>query len=152
MIERAALYPKYVHFLLKLRSKVFTTVATLSAKAALSREPIPYARLEDKKFEPISPGTVWGSGFDCAWFEFEGEVPESAKGKKVVALIDGDGEGLVYIDGAPVVGITHKQDSLDWIAPAPGKQQVDLFDCAAGGEKVRILVDCGFNGNRGADP
>lgn len=148
MIERAALYPKYLHFLLKLRSKVYTVVAPLSAKAALSREPVPFSQIGEKQFDPIEPGTAWGSDFDCAWFDFEGEVPAAAKGKKVVALIDVQGEGLVYIDGKPVVGITQKKDAIDWVTPAPGKQQVDLFDCAEGGEKVRLLVDCGFNGKR----
>ena len=103
MIERAALYPKYLHFLLKLRSKVYTVVAPLSAKAALSREPVPFSQIGEKQFDPIEPGTAWGSDFDCAWFDFEGEVPAAAKGKKVVALIDVQGEGLVYIDGKPVV-------------------------------------------------
>ena len=109
MIERAALYPKYLHFLLKLRSKVYTVVAPLSAKAALSREPVPFSQIGEKQFDPIEPGTAWGSDFDCAWFDFEGEVPAAAKGKKVVALIDVQGEGLVYIDGKPVVGITQKR-------------------------------------------
>lgn len=148
MIEKAALYPKYLSFLLRLRSKIYTQVADLRAKALLSREPIAFTALDKSKFEPFPVGEIWGSDFDCAWFSFEGEVPECAKGKKVVALLDVQGEGLVYIDGAPFVGITQKKDAIDYVTPAPGKQEVELFEAAQGGERVSLLVDCGFNGKR----
>lgn len=148
MIEKTALHPVHVARLFGIRNKVYTKVAELSAKALLSREPIAFASLDGKKFECFKKGDAWGSDFDCAWFSFEGVVPESAKGRKIAARIDIQGEGLVYIDGRPVVGITQVKDAVDMVQPAPGKQTVDLYACAEGGEKVSLLVDCGFNGKR----
>lgn len=148
MLEKAAFCPGHLSRLLRLRNKIYTKVADLAASALLSSEPIAFDALEGKKFAPIARGDVWGSDFDCAWFALEGVVPQQAKGKKVVALIDIQGEGLVYRDGVPVVGITQVKDAIDMAPPAPGKQEVDLFDCADGGEKVSLLVDAGFNGKR----
>lgn len=148
MIERIALYPQHTARLLAIRSKIYTAVAEMSCEAALSKEPISKENLGKAVFAPFKKGTVWGSDFDCAWFRFKGKVPDSCKGKKVVALINVQGEGLVYIDGAPKQGITQVLDGIDMVQSAKGKQVVDLFDEAQGGEEVELLVDAGFNGKR----
>lgn len=149
MIERVALYPTHVRRLISLRSKIYKTVGDMSCEAALSKEPIPKNMLDKAKFAPIFTGDVWGSDFDCGWFRFKGYVPESCKGKHVVALINIQGEGVVYgADGKIKQGITQVLDGIDLVQSAKGKQVVDLFQCAEGGEKVELLVDGGYNGKR----
>ena len=148
MVERIALYPQHVTRLLAIRKKIYTVVGQMSCEAALSKEPIPKDMVDNANFLPFRTGTVWGSDFDCAWFRFKGQVPESCKGKKVVALINVQGEGLVYIDGVPKQGITQVLDGIDLVQSAKGKQVVDLFNPAEGGENVELLVDSGFNGKR----
>ncbi|MDE6189648.1 MAG: alpha-mannosidase [Clostridia bacterium] len=148
MIERAALYPAHLRRLISIRSKIYEVVAEMTCQAALSKEPIPRSQLDNAKFSPFKKGEVWGSDFDCGWFKFNGEVPANCKGKRVVALINIQGEGVVYIDGKIKQGITQVLDGIDLVQSAKGKQVVDLFDPAEGGEKVEILVDGGFNGKR----
>ena len=148
MVEKIALYPAHVARLISIRKKIYNVVGHLSCEAALSKEPIPKALLDKASFSPFKNGMVWGSDFDCAWFRFKGQVPEECKGKKVVALINVQGEGLVYIDGQPRQGITQVLDGIDLVQSVKGKQSVDLFNPAEGGEQVELLVDCGFNGKR----
>lgn len=148
MVEKIALYPAHVARLISIRKKIYKVVGHLSCEAALSKEPIPKALLDKASFSPFKNGMVWGSDFDCAWFRFKGQVPEECKGKKVVALINVQGEGLVYIDGQPRQGITQVLDGIDIVQSVKGKQSVDLFNPAEGGEQVELLVDCGFNGKR----
>ena len=148
MVERIALYPNHVARLLAIRKKIYKVVGQLSCEAALSKEPIPKNMLDKASFSPFKTGMVWGSDFDCAWFKFKGQVPADCKGKKVVALINIQGEGLVYIDGEPRQGITQVLDGIDLVQSVKGKQAVDLFNPAEGGEQVELLVDSGFNGKR----
>ncbi|MCX4362971.1 MAG: glycosyl hydrolase-related protein [Clostridia bacterium] len=148
MLERIALYPHHVARLIAIRKKIYKVVAHMSCEAALSKEPIAKDLLDKASFSPIKKGMVWGSDFDCGWFRFKGQVPTDCKGKKVVALINIQGEGLAYIDGEPRQGITQVLDGIDLVQSAKGKQVVDLFDSAQGGEQVELLVDGGFNGKR----
>jgi len=148
MIEKIALYPRHTSRLIRIRSKIYDTVAAMSCEAALSKEPIPKSRIETATFAQLRTGSVWGSDFDCGWFRFKGTVPDSCKGKHVVALINIQGEGVVYIDGKIKQGITQVLDGIDIVQSAKGKQVVDLFESAHGGESVELLVDGGFNGKR----
>ncbi|MDE6757643.1 MAG: alpha-mannosidase [Clostridia bacterium] len=148
MLERIVLYPTHFSRLISVRKKIYDVVAQMSCEAALSKEPIPVSQLENAKFSPFKTGTVWGSDFDCGWFRFKGEIPKECKGKHVVAMINIQGEGVVYIDGKIKQGITQVLDGIDLVQSAKGKQVVDLFDPAEGGEKVELLVDGGFNGKR----
>ena len=146
MVENIVLYPQHVARLLKIRDKIYTKVATLSCKAALSKEPIKKDMLDKAEFVDYETGMVWGSKFDCAWFKFEGDVPESCKGKHIVALIDIQGEGVVYQDKEVKQGITQVLTGIDILQSRKGKQVVDLFKLAEGGEHVELVVDAGFNG------
>ena len=99
MVERTALYPQHVARLLGIRKNIYKKIAELDCEAALSKEPIKKERLNEAEFFKFKKGMVWGSDFDCAWFKFNGTVPKCAQGKHVVALINIEGEGVVYIDG-----------------------------------------------------
>ena len=148
MIERLLLYPSFVASLMRVRKGIFRTLSALNAKVCVSEEPITVKEAEEKGFADVNKGEVWATDFGCAVFAFSGTVPDEAKGKKVVALVDIGGEGLVIKDGAPLIGITQVTDGIDWVQSAAGKQEIPLFDCAEGGEKVCFFVDAGYNGKK----
>lgn len=148
MVENIVLYPQHVARLIKIRDKIYEKVDSMTCEAALSKEPIKKAQLKEAEFTTFQEGMVWGSDFDCAWFKFKGEVPQNCKDKHVVALIDIQGEGVVYRDGEVQQGITQVLTGIDLIQSRKGKQVVELFKLAQGGEKIELYVDAGFNGKR----
>lgn len=145
MIEKIALYPHHLARLLEISNRIYKVVGKLSCEGALSKEPIAKEDLDKAAFVPMRKGAVWGEKFDCAWFKFSGKVPENCSGKHVVALINVSGEGAVYIDDKITQGITRVLDTVDIVQALKGKQVVELFAKADGGEEVNLLVDCGFN-------
>lgn len=145
MIEKLALYPQHLSRLIAISNKIYKVVGKLSCEAALSKEPVSKDDLPKAQFVPVSKGEVWGEQFDCAWFRFKGQVPENCKGKHIVALINITGEGVVYIDDKITQGITRVIDTVDLVQAIKGKQVVELFASAEGGENVDILVDGGYN-------
>lgn len=145
MIERIALYPQHLSRLLEISNRIYKVVGKMTCEAALSKEPIRKEDLSKAAFTPLRKGAVWGEKFDCAWFKFKGKVPENCAGKHVVALINISGEGAVYIDDKITQGITRVLDTVDIVQALKGKQVVELFPKAEGGEEVNILVDGGFN-------
>ena len=72
----------------QLRDSFYSEIIQLHSEFFWSAEPIPFEETCNLQFEHIEPDTKWGSTFDCAWFRFKGTIPESWKGKEVVALID----------------------------------------------------------------
>lgn len=145
MIEKLALYPQHVSRLLAISDKIYKVVGKMSCEAALSKEPIAKDDLSKAYFAPLSKGEIWGEKFDCGWFRFKGQIPENCKGKHVVALINITGEGVVYRDGKITQGITRVIDTVDFVQAIKGKQVVELFASAEGGENIELLVDGGYN-------
>ncbi len=50
-------------------------------------------------FAPMPPGTRWGAKWEYAWFRGEVVLPREAAGRRIVARIDVEGEGAVFING-----------------------------------------------------
>lgn len=148
MVEKILLYPSHTLNLIKIKNSIYKKVAELKAEVSESDEPVTYSDVKGLSFHGIKKGQIWATDFGCAWFRFTGEVPLNVKGRKAVALVNIGGEGLVYKDGVPVVGITQVTDGIDLVQSAKGKQEVLLSECAEGGEKVDFLVDAGYNGKK----
>ncbi|MBR1747504.1 MAG: alpha-mannosidase [Clostridia bacterium] len=147
MIERILLSPVYLNRLFALKRDVYEKVGEFSAKIHLSHEPIPPEEFDRLDYEDFAVGKTWTKEkFDCAVFRLSGEIPSSAKGKKVVARLKLGAEALVYRDGKAVCGVTPVLSYIDVGQPTWGKQIVPLFDCAEGGEKIELVADCGHNG------
>jgi alpha-mannosidase len=71
----------------------------------------------------------------------------TAKGKKLVLLIDIGAEGLLFDDdGMPKQGVNPLKSFIDLAQPVMGKKIIDFKESAEGGEKIDIFVDAGFNG------
>jgi len=105
-------------------------------------EPISYDTALKAKFKPIKIDEEWGELWGCAWFKFQGKVPKEFQGKEVGALVDLNGEGCLWKNGSPWLGLTNK---IHWDLRS-GKYFVPLFSEARGGEEVDLLVEAGANG------
>ena len=151
MIEKLFSHPVHSARLLKMKEKIYEEVAPLQVDYFPSSEPIKKSELNLSDFKPFKKGEVWTKEkFGCCWFRFRGAVPESAKGKKIVAVIKLLGEGEIYNDGEPKQGLSPILSTIDAGASRMGKQIYPVSLCAKGNETVDFLVDCGHNGYCGA--
>lgn len=130
----------------KWKEEIYVPLAELRVAAWVTQEPVPYEERMSGKWMELSPGDRWGGLWDCAWFRFEGVVPESAKGAKVVLLIDVNGE-LCLVDGqgSPRQGLTNINSEFDYSLGLPGKRVVHVSDASAGSERIEWWGDAGCN-------
>lgn len=133
--------------LFKLAGKCYTKVGTLSAEYSPTPEPVEYEDREELSYRTIKTGQIWSKKcYDSAWFHLKGEIPEKAKGKKVGVLLAIGGEGCIYTaDGTPSRGITYLSAVVEFAQPARGKKLYEITNCADGGEKIDLWMDCGNN-------
>lgn len=137
---------KVKHTLSKLQMAIYQPVSSLSVTAWVTKEPVPYAERESGTKIQLRPGDQWGELWDCAWFHFEGVVPRSLNGRKVVLLIDVNGElCLVDGEGTPRQGLTNINSEFDDSLGLPGKRVVDVSPSAEGGEIIDLWGDAGCN-------
>ena len=140
------LKPVLTHNLYKIRSKVYTRIAKLDAKYVWSKEPIPFDNKNDEPLKKIKKGQKWGNLYDCAWFNFTGKVPETAKGKKTVLIVNTDSEGCLFDnEGTPIKGLSVIGGIVDFFQPLKGKKVLEFCDNAIGGENIDIWVEAGHN-------
>lgn len=129
----------------KLKSAVYEPVAPLETVCWKTAEPVPYSERTSGEYMELKIGDTWGELFDCAWFRFRGQVPQSCRGKKAVLVIDVNGEGLIFDDnGVPVRGITCFSVNFDK-KKGSGKRIYIIADEAEGNEKIDIWMDAGCN-------
>jgi alpha-mannosidase len=122
--------------------RFYNSAALTAAYIYHEKNPIPYNEAVTATYKPITVGEEWGKLWGCAWFTFKGMVPDGFAGKEVGALINLSGEGCVWKDGSPWVGITNK---IHWNLMA-GKYFIPLFDAAEAGQTVDLLIEAGANG------
>ncbi|MDE5618670.1 MAG: alpha-mannosidase, partial [Clostridia bacterium] len=152
MIEKAALHPIHVGRLMALRKSIYDIKCDFNAQVAPSAEPVPLCNIDKLTYFPIKKGQVWAEcdnseRYDCAWFKLTANIPDIKEGDKVVALIDINGEGLVYRDGKILRGITQVLSGVDYFQSRKGKQVVEL-EGVKSGDNICLAVDAGFNGKR----
>ncbi|WP_068783446.1 alpha-mannosidase [Paenibacillus phocaensis] len=132
--------------LAKLQEFIYRPVAELEVEAWVTKEPVTYAERKNGRHVRLQPGDQWGELWDCAWFHFQGSVPETAVGRKIVLLIDINGElCLVDESGNPRQGLTNVSSEFDYSLGRPGKRVVDVSAAARGGEIVDLWGDGGCN-------
>lgn len=130
----------------RIREAIYTPVGELTMTAWTSPEPLAFAKRQSGRRRTLKPGDQWGGLFDCAWFHFAGQVPASAKGEKVVCLIDLNGEACVVDEsGCPALGLTNVNSVFDLTLGKPGKREVPVAASAKGGEKIDFWADAGCN-------
>lgn len=130
----------------QIEKKIYETAAELKVTAWVTPEPVSYEERMTGNKKELTIGQKWGDLWDCAWFNFKGEVPQTAKGKNVVLLIDISGEAcIVDEEGNPLQGLTNVNSEFAYELGRPGKRVVWLFDKAEGKEKIDIWADAGCN-------
>ncbi|HHU43528.1 MAG: glycoside hydrolase family 38 C-terminal domain-containing protein [Bacillota bacterium] len=145
MYLKTLCHPDLLRNLNRIKSKVYKKEAKLEAKYVVEKEPIPFAE-RTKNLKSIKTCRKWGDVFDCAWFNFKGVVPASAKGKKIQLMIALDGEGCLFDDeGNPVKGLSNICGVVELFQPSKGKKILDFCDSAVGGEEVDVWVEAGHN-------
>ena len=132
--------------LAQIEDAIYTHLQPLRVEAWLTPEPVPYDQRSSGTYRDLQLGESWGSLWDCAWMHITGEVPASARGQKVVLLIDINGEGLVFDEtGCPVLSLTTVNSDFDLSLGWPGKRVVDVTKSARGGEAIDLWMDAGAN-------
>ncbi|ARN56681.1 alpha-mannosidase [Sedimentisphaera salicampi] len=137
---------KILSFKDTIQSKIFEPISDLEVEAYTSKEPLSYPERTTGDRVALQPGEKWGDLFDCAWFHFTGSVPSEGCAKKIVLLIDVNGEACVFDDeGNPVRGLTNGSSIYERIHGEPAKKVLQFNDCGKEGQKVDIWVDAGCN-------
>ncbi|GHV00217.1 hypothetical protein FACS1894211_07070 [Clostridia bacterium] len=130
----------------RLKARIYTKVKDLDVEFAPSAEPVRFADRLNLTYKKIVPGEKWGGLFDCAWFHLTGKADPSCAGKKLVLLIDLNGEGCVYDkNGSAVRGITCVNSEYDRSLGLPGKRVLQFAGKSNGGETVDLWIDAGCN-------
>lgn len=131
-----------------LRQRALRPVGTLSALVSPSREPVPAAQKDALAYAPVHPGGIWAPHvYDCAWFHFEGPLPENAEERALVLQINVGGEGLIYGgNGAPYEMISARMNPVDPLLAEQGKTAVPLTQALIKNGRVDFYMDAGFNG------
>lgn len=130
----------------KIEQSIYTPLAELNTEAWITAEPAPFAERQSGEQKRLAIGQSWGKLWDCAWFHFRGQIPESAQGKSVVLLIDLSGEAyIVDNEGCPMLGLTTVSSQFDLSLGRPGKRVVPWSQEAQGGECVDLWADAGCN-------
>ncbi|MCM3631164.1 glycosyl hydrolase-related protein [Paenibacillus glycanilyticus] len=136
---------KAKNILPRIRHAIYEPVSALKVTAWVTKEPVPYSERTAGSMIELAPGDKWGNLWDCAWFRFEGTVPESVAGSKLVLLIDVNGElCLVDQEGSPMQGLTNINSEFDFSLGLPGKRVVDLGNSSAG-QHIDLWADAGCN-------
>lgn len=142
--QRRGLYKtKIKKFINRLGRIILSETIPLEATFAASKDPVPFPSRLELAYKPITEGEKWGDAWDSAWFELNGTIPTAWKGKKVVAQLDFNGEGLVFDEtGLPLQGITNGSV----FDPGYARDIFPLYNRAKGGESVHLCVEAAANG------
>ena len=134
------------HCINRVKSTVYRKIVDLDLEIYTSKEPLTFENRMTGDYRKIRVGEKWGDLFDCAWFHCTADVPAEGAGKKMVFVIDLNGEGLLFDEsGCPVRGITNVNSVFDRAMGNPGKRIVPFLDRAKGGEHADIWLDAGCN-------
>ncbi|MFC5649777.1 alpha-mannosidase [Paenibacillus solisilvae] len=130
----------------RLKDHIYIPLTELKVIAWVTQEPVGYEERQSGSRIELAAGDRWGQLWDCAWFHFSGKVPAQEKARKIVLLIDVNGElCLVDEEGTPVQGLTNINSEFDYSLGLPGKRVVDVSDSSAGGETIDLWGDAGCN-------
>lgn len=137
--------PAVLNFGNFIREHVYTKVAPLQIAYFNTNEPVAFCEISKYEFSPISEGQTWGKLWDCAWFNFKGEIPKNLKKENVVLMIDIGGEACLYTtDGDTIRGLTNVNSEFDRSLGRPGKRIVPIKEITSN-SNFEILADAGCN-------
>lgn len=125
---------------------IYTKIAPLSVKAYVTDEPVKFADRFSGVEKVLNVGDSWGKLWDCAWFCFEGRIPESERDKNLVLMLDVSGEMCVVNNaGVPVACLTNVNSEFDTTLGSPGKRIYILDNQTKQSGEVTLWADAGCN-------
>ena len=113
--------------------------------------PVAFAERLMGDYLPIHEGDAWGDGWKSAWFHLRGTAPAAWAGHTVLAWLDINTEGLLFLpDGTPWEGISAGSvfDTTAWRATRPF---IPLFAPCRGGESVEFWLEGACMGHPGTE-
>ena len=136
--------PREYRRLMRIRRRVYTTVARLDAEIIRSPEPISFDDLDRTAFQPLRRGAHWGKVFDCAWLRISGRVPAGVE--HPVVMLGIRGEGLVHSpDGELLDSVSTVFQQGDLPQSGGGRYRpVQNVDTSTG--TVEFFADVTYNG------
>ncbi|MCU1412906.1 MAG: hypothetical protein JWN80_246, partial [Microbacteriaceae bacterium] len=135
--------PREYRRLMRIRRRIYRTIAPLSAEIVRSAEPIPFAELERSAFTPLRGGAAWGKKLDCAWLRITGDLPTGVDSATVMLGIRG--EGLAYApDGTVLDSVSTVFLQGDLPHSGGTYRPVQHVDLSSG--RVEFYVDVAYNG------
>ena len=127
--------------LFNIRKHIYIKIGSLDAVYASTAEPVTYADRLKLEYKPIRPGGKWGGFFDCAWFNFTGNILKEHLDKDLWVRINISGEGLIYDEnGNPIKGLAKFLCVADALGSVSGKH---LFRLNNPSEKLNFWVETG---------
>ncbi|MHC4914364.1 MAG: alpha-mannosidase [Planctomycetota bacterium] len=69
----------------------------------------------------------WGQQPETAWFRLRFRVPRAWRGRRVELVVHPDGEGVIFMNGAPVQGLDPNRDEFLLAGRARGGERFELF-------------------------
>ncbi|KAM8782084.1 alpha-mannosidase 2C1 isoform 3-T4 [Rhynchonycteris naso] len=99
-----------------LRGRLFGDSCPVAALSSfLTPERLPYQEAIQQDFSPAQVGDSFGPTWWTCWFRVELTIPEAWVGQEVHLRWESDGEGLVWLDGEPVQGLTKEGDKTSYV-------------------------------------
>lgn len=137
----------YAKILTSLYEGISSDISKLKMKAYKSREPLKFADRFKGECCEVCEGQRWGEKlFDCAWFEFSGEIKDADLTAELALKIDLNGELFVADEkGEPLEGLTCKSSSFCESLGKPVKRFYTLTQAMLKSKKFSVWADCGLN-------
>lgn len=125
---------------------IYTKIAPLSVRAYVTPEPVKFSERTSGEEKILTVGESWGKLWDCAWFCFEGRIPESEREKNLVLMLDVSGEMCVFDKaGVPVACLTNVNSDFDDSLGNPGKRIYVLDKATKESGEITLWADAGCN-------
>ena len=130
----------------KIREARYEIIGELSITAWITKEPVSFKNRKTGEKKELSAGDKWGYLFDCAWFNFTANISREVKDKKIVLLIDVNGELCVFDKaGTPVRGLTSKSSTFSRKLGTPTKRVLLVSNRSLKMGSIDLWADAGCN-------
>lgn len=125
------------HWIRVLKEDFYEPLGEISWSAYRTMAQISPDEVIEKEFMPVATGFTWGHTWEYCWFKSRIELPEAAKGKRIVMNLNPEGESTLFVNGRAFG--TYR---ASWVScPHHFYEDNVLTRCAEGGECFDILME-----------